>query len=163
MVMPVSTHPSLPAFLLCLVASLSAAEKTEGPVSILNGEAISLSDHLVPGKTVVFGFVSDYSPPCPCEPCLALGDPLKALHVGRDDVVVVKVDVNREGVTKVDWDSPVMRKFGLRRLPHFVVFGPDGKMVAEDNIRTTDSAGRDMVHEMLVALPRHQPRVAKGS
>jgi hypothetical protein len=56
-----------------------------------------------------------------------------------------------------------MRKFGLRRLPHFVVFGPDGKMVAEDNIRTTDSAGRDMVQEMLVALPGHQPRVAKGS
>ncbi len=161
--MPVSIHPCLPAFLLCLVASLSPAEKTQGPVSILNGEAISLAEYLVPGKTVIFGFVSDYSPPCPCEPYHTLGDPLEALHASRDDVVVVKVDVNREGVTKVDWDSPMMQKFGLRRLPHFVVFGPNGKLIAEDNIRTTEFAGRDMVHEMLVALPGHQTRVAKGS
>ena len=160
--MLVSTYPSLPAFLLCLVASLSAAEKTEGLVSITNGEAITLSDYLVPGKTVVFGFVSDYSPPCPCEPCHNLGDPLKALHANRDDVVVVKVDINREGVTKVDWNSPVMQKYGLRRLPHFVVFGPDGEVIAEDDVRSTESAGRDMVHEMLVALPGHQPLVAKS-
>lgn len=160
--MPASTYPSLPVFLLCLVASLSAAEKTEDLVFIPNGEAITLSDHLVPGKTVVFGFVSDYSPPCPCEPCHNLGDPLKALHVGREDVVVVKVDINREGVTKVDWNSPVAQKFGLRRLPHFVVFGPDGKVIAKDDDRSSESAGLDMVHEMLVALPGHQQLVAKG-
>lgn len=154
--MPASTHPLIPAFFCCLVASLCAAESKEGLVSLTNGDPIAVNDYLVPGKTVVFGFVSEYSPPCPCEPCHNLGDPFQALHEGREDVVVVKVDINRAGVTKIDWKSPVAQQFGLRRVPHFVVYGPDGKVIATDSGRIRKGAGRNFVHEMLVALPAHQ-------
>lgn len=154
--MPASTHPNVLALLILgLAASLSAAEKSDGPVAISNGESFSINDYLVPGKTVVFGFVSDYSPPCPCEPCYNLGDPLDALHNGREDIVVVEIDINREGVTKIDWGSPVSQQFGLRRVPHFIVYGPDGKVVAQDDDSIAAAEGRSMVHEMLVALPGH--------
>lgn len=154
--MPVSTHPKALALLMfALVAPLSAAEKNEGPVAIPHGESFSIGDYLVPGKTVVFSFLSDYSPPCPCEPCYNLGDPLRALHASREDIVVVEIDINREGVTKIDWGSPVAQQFGLRRVPHFIVYGPDGNVLAEDDDRSDAAEGRTMVHEMLVALPGH--------
>lgn len=154
--MPASTHPKVLALvILSFAVSLSAAEKNEGPIAVTNGESFSIADFLVPGKTIIFSFISDFSPPCPCEPCAKLGDPLKALHASREDVVVVKVDINREGVTKIDWDSPVAMQFGLRRVPHFMVFGPNGELVAQDDDRTDEAPGRSMVHEMLVALPEH--------
>lgn len=154
--MPASTHPKALALLLfALAVPLAAAEKSEGPVAVSNGEAFNISDFLVPGKTVVFSFVSDYSPPCPCEPCGRLGDPLQALHMEREDVVVVKIDINREGVTKIDWASPVSQQFGLRRVPHFIVYGPDGRLVAQDDDRSDAAEGRSLVHEMLVTLPGH--------
>jgi alkyl hydroperoxide reductase subunit AhpC len=154
--MAASTHPQLLALLFATLAvSLSAAERAADPVVIANGEPFSVQDYLVPGKMVVFGFVSDFSPPCPCKPCHDLGDPFKALHEAREDVVVVKVDINREGVTKIDWSSPVAQQYGLRRLPHFIVYGPDGEVLAEDDDSSDAAPGRDMVHDMLVALPAH--------
>ncbi len=154
--MPASTYPKVLALvLLSFAVSLSAAEKNEGPVAVSNGESFSIADFLVPGKTVIFAFVSDFSPPCPCEPCHNLGDPFKALHSSREDVVVIKVDIDREGVTKIDWDSPVAMQYGLRRLPHFIVYGPHGELMAQDDDRSDAADGRNLVHEMLVALPAH--------
>jgi hypothetical protein len=34
-------------------------------------------------------------------------------------------------VKGIDWQSPVAKEFGLESIPHFKVFGPDGKMKAE--------------------------------
>ena len=33
---------------------------------------------------------------------------------------------------KIDWDSPVAREFGLQSIPRFKIYGPDGKLMAED-------------------------------
>ncbi|GAB5560342.1 MAG: hypothetical protein SynsKO_19890 [Synoicihabitans sp.] len=154
--MPASTHPILPALLLCLVTSAFAAEKTEGVISVSHGEKIDVAEYLAPGKTVIFSFLSEFSPPCPCEPCDKLGDPLSALQAARADLIVVKVDIDRAGQTQIDWNSPVAQQFGLRRVPHFLVYGPDGAMIAADDSRSTSAAaGRDMVHAMLMELPLH--------
>ena len=82
-------------------------------------------------------------------------DPLRVLAAAHDDLVVVKVDVNREGITQIDWNSPVSMQFGLRRLPHFVVYGPDGRIVAQDDQRSADAPALEMVHAMLMELPEH--------
>ncbi len=44
---------------------------------------------------------------------------------------MVKVDINRPGVKGIDWQSPVARQFSLESIPHFKVYGPDGKLQAE--------------------------------
>jgi hypothetical protein len=45
---------------------------------------------------------------------------------------VVKVDINRPGVKKIDWDSPVAKQYGMGSIPRFKIYGPDGKLIAED-------------------------------
>ena len=45
--------------------------------------------------------------------------------------MVVKVDINRPDVRGIDWGSPVAKQYGMQSIPHFKVFGPDGKLQAE--------------------------------
>ncbi len=153
--MPASTRPNLLSLLTCIAAlPLAGADKSSGGVvATPPGERLQFEDYLEPGKTVIFGFVSDFCPPYPCPIRGKMEDPLGVLAAARDDLVVVKVDVNREGITQIDWNSPVSMQFGLRRLPHFVVYGPDGRIVAQDDQRSADTSGFDMVFAMLMELP----------
>jgi thiol-disulfide isomerase/thioredoxin len=139
---------------LCLLSSAALAapvhEKQPEPLRIALGAEVSLADYLVPGKTVVFDFTSKF-----CGPCRAYDQPLHDLHAQRADIVVIKVDINRPDVSGIDWQSPVARQFDLHSIPHFKVYSPEGKLLAEDRIvfgpdgrpdRTlSSSAGRRMV------------------
>jgi thiol-disulfide isomerase/thioredoxin len=119
-------------------ATASAKEKPAKPLHVSRGTPVSLADLCIPGKTMVFDFYSDY-----CGPCVQVAPALAALHEKRDDIVVVKVDINRPGIKGIDWKSPVAQQYGLRSIPHFKVYGPDGKLLAED--RPPQSAARRMV------------------
>jgi thiol-disulfide isomerase/thioredoxin len=154
--MPLSTLLRAPILLALAVASLSAADPSAQPITISNGDLINVSEHLVPGKTVVFGFFSEFSAPCPCEPCSSMGDPLAKLQQERDDLVVVMVNVDRAEASGIDWNSPVAQQFSLRRLPHFKIFGPDGALVAQDDQKTDESPALVRVHKMVEALAAHQ-------
>lgn len=158
--MPVSTLPRQLAALFFALASWACAADRDGPVCISHGEQINLAEHLVPGKTVIVAFYSEFSPGCPCERCHRLGNPLEALAAARDDVAVVMVDINRPGVTRIDWNSPVAMQFSLRSLPSFKVFGPDGKLVSEDDPQNHEASARDLVHSMIEALPAHGTAMA---
>jgi len=139
---------------LCLLSSVLHAapvhDKQSEPLHISQGREIALADYLVPGKTVVFDFTSQY-----CGPCRAYSQPLTELHAKRADIVVVKVDINRPDVTGIDWKSPVARQYDLHSIPHFKVYGADGKLLGEDKIvfgpdgrpdrALSSSAGRRLV------------------
>ena len=92
----------------------------------LGGQEIKLSDYTVPGKTTIFDFHSEF-----CPPCRAIAPLVKKLHEARSDLAVVEVDINRPGLKAIDWESPVAKEFQLDSIPHFKVFGPDGKLLAE--------------------------------
>jgi thiol-disulfide isomerase/thioredoxin len=100
--------------------------KGDKPIHISHGDEVKLADYLVTGKTTVFDFYSEY-----CGPCRAIGPRLEKLHETRADIAVVKVDINRPDTKGIDWQSPVAREFGLESIPHFKVYGPDGKLRAE--------------------------------
>lgn len=93
---------------------------------ISHGEQVELTDYLVEGKTVLFDFFSKY-----CPPCVQIAPALEQLANQRDDIVLVKVDINRPDVQGIDWQSPVARQYGIRGIPHFRIYGPDGEMQAE--------------------------------
>ena len=117
--------------LLCSVGvSLAFAEgartKAEKPERIAHGAEVTITDYLVPGKTVIFDFTSEY-----CPPCRMVSPKLDKLHATREDIVVVKVDINRPEHKRIDWQSPVARQYALNSVPSFKVYGPDGKLVAE--------------------------------
>jgi thiol-disulfide isomerase/thioredoxin len=118
----------LAALLAIPLAAFAADNQTKGPkpAHISQGKEVKLADYLVPGKTTVFDFYSEY-----CPPCRAIAPRLEELHMTRDDIVVVKVDINRPGVKGIDWQSPVARQYKLQSIPHFKVYDPDGKLQAE--------------------------------
>ena len=108
------------------------AAKPAKPLHISKGTPVKLTDYLVPGKTTIFDFYSDF-----CPPCVQVAPALEKLHRTRDDIVVVKVDINRPGVKKIDWSSPVAKQYELQSVPHFKVYGPDGKLKAEGKSAST--------------------------
>jgi thiol-disulfide isomerase/thioredoxin len=120
----------LAALLLCgapvLLCAGGVHEKQIKPLVISNGQKVALSDYLVPGKTTVFDFYSEY-----CPTCRVIAPDMEKLNSSRDDVAVVLVNVNRPGVKMIDWQSPVVKQYALPSTPQLKVFGPDGKLVAE--------------------------------
>lgn len=141
--------------LLALAFTACGRRAAVDPRHISLGEEVVLSAHLVPGKITVFDFTSKY-----CPPCQAYNQPLALLQAQRADIAVIKVDINRPGVRGIDWDSPVVRQYQLRSIPHFKVYGPDGRLIAEDklvvgpdgNLVSRDPAARLMVDRWINAL-----------
>jgi thioredoxin 1 len=102
---------------------LTACGKQGGDGSAIgHGEEVNLDEHVVTGKTTIVDFYSEF-----CPPCKALSPKLEALAEKRDDIALVKVDINRSGKQGIDWSSPVAKQFGLKSVPFLMVFGPDGK------------------------------------
>lgn len=108
------------------VAAGGPPEKGPRPLTISHGERVNLADYLVPGKTTVFDFYSEY-----CPTCRSIAPDMAKLHASRDDIAVVMVDINRPGVNGIDWKSPVAKQYDLPSTPQLKVYGPDGKMRAE--------------------------------
>jgi len=105
---------------------INAAEK-QGQVTVISqGQKVTLADNLVAGKITVFDFTSKY-----CPPCMLLSPALDKLHQKRADLAVVKVDINRPDVKRIDWQSPVAQQFKLRSIPHIKIYGADGKLISE--------------------------------
>jgi prepilin-type processing-associated H-X9-DG protein len=102
----------------------------EGPTAagktISHGEEVNLEDHVVAGKITIFDFYSDY-----CPPCGRISPKLEELAGRRDDIAVLKVDINRPGKRGIDWQSPVARQFSLRSIPHFIIYDANGRVMAE--------------------------------
>lgn len=102
------------------------------------GEEINIENLVLPGKITIFDFYSDY-----CPPCRKVSPLLEQLDEKREDLVVKKIDINRKGVNGIDWNSPVARQYGLRSIPHFVIYNESGKRTHE---------GREAMQQVLTWL-----------
>jgi thiol-disulfide isomerase/thioredoxin len=131
-----------PVLALILIAGFAVARADDAPALntrgpeprtvSLGGQELKLADYAVPGKTTIFDFYSEF-----CPPCRAIAPLVKKLHEARADLAVVEIDINRPGLKAIDWESPIAKEFQLDSIPHFKVFGPDGKLLAEgDDART---------------------------
>ena len=110
------------------VTSGASAGKSATPARISHGQEVNLQDYVVPGKTTIFDFTSEY-----CPPCRAIAPHLHKLHASRADIVVVEIDLNRPGIHGIDWGSPVAKQYGMNSIPAFKVYGPNGQLQAEGN------------------------------
>ena len=107
-------------------AQQEQAADTDKPIRIAQGQRTEIADYLAEGQITVFDFMSDY-----CPPCVQIAPWLDRLHEERDDIQVVKVDVNRPGKEGIDWTSPVLQQYGIRSIPHFKIYGADGELMDE--------------------------------
>ncbi len=98
----------------------------EPEIVLAHGAPIELAKHLVKGQINIIDFYSQY-----CGPCRQISPHLRRLDEQRDDLTVIKVDINRPGVTGIDWGSPVARQFKLHSVPHFRVYDAQGRLLAD--------------------------------
>jgi len=92
------------------------------PSYMIHG-SVNLEEKLVNGKTNIVDFYSEY-----CPPCKQISPLLKKLDDKREDIAVIKIDINRRGVRGIDWQSPAARQFKLKSIPHFIIVSPSGKI-----------------------------------
>jgi len=113
----------VPTLLLAALAAAAMAKAATGAADvklISQGREVTLEDHLVPGKLVVFDFFAEW-----CAPCRYVTPLLERLAEQHPDRLALRtIDV-------IDWSSPVARQHGLSAIPHLVLFGPDGTRLAE--------------------------------
>lgn len=92
------------------------------PSYMIHG-SINLEKKIVKGKTNIVDFYSEYS-----STCRDIAPLLKELDEKREDIAVIKIDINRRGVRTIDWQSPIARQFRLKSIPHFVIVTPSGRL-----------------------------------
>lgn len=104
------------------------------------GQTFNVTEYLVKGKTNLVEFTS---PACPS--CKAMNPLLAKLAEKNPDMVLSQLVVDRpNAATGIDWQSPLCRQYELRSVPHFKIYDPSGKLVAEGE------PARKMVAKMLV-------------
>jgi len=112
--------------LLLSATGVSAGEEYAKVINADNpGMTIDITGYVEKGKITIFDFYSKY-----CGPCMRLAPYLEELDKKCDDIVVCKVDMNRKNVRGIDWQSPLAKQYKLRSVPHFIIYGKDGKIMA---------------------------------
>jgi thiol-disulfide isomerase/thioredoxin len=95
------------------------------PSYMIDG-SVNLEKRIVKGRTNIIDFYSEY-----CPLCKRIAPFLKKLDARREDIAVIRIDINRTGVGGIDWDSPLAKQFRLKSVPYFIVISPWGKFICE--------------------------------
>jgi thiol-disulfide isomerase/thioredoxin len=90
------------------------------------GQKVDLKSVLTPGRTNIVDFFSKY-----CPPCMRISPKLEELGKTRNDLRIVKLDINRPDIKGIDWGSPLAQQYGLQSIPHFKIFDPKGNLLKE--------------------------------
>jgi thiol-disulfide isomerase/thioredoxin len=90
------------------------------------GQPLDVKSLLVQGKTTLIDF---HSPFCP--PCVQLAPIMANLAAKRPDLAIKKVNINRPQVNGIDWQSPLAQQYQIRQVPYFMIFSPQGQLVAQ--------------------------------
>ena len=102
------------------------------------GEALEIRSLLSRDRTTVIDFYSPY-----CYPCVQMTPILEKLAAAMPEVMFVRVNINRPAVRGIDWKSPLVQQYRIKSVPHFMIFNPQEKLVAEG------TAARQMIRGWL--------------
>ena len=118
------------AIVLPFACNAEKKQKVDKESLIVNsgnpGEEMDITKHLIKGKINIVDFYSEF-----CPPCVRVSPYLIELNTKRDDIVVLKVDINRPGKNRIDWKSPLAAQYKLRSIPHFKIYDENGKKILE--------------------------------
>jgi len=115
-----------------------AALQTEKIRIVSNGgQQVDLPSLMVPGKITIVDFYAEW-----CGPCRRISPQLEQLAKTDPDVTLLKIDI-------VNWNTPVIRQFGIQSVPNMRVFDRTGKQLG------------DATHDVRLMMQRVEQ--AKGS
>jgi thiol-disulfide isomerase/thioredoxin len=111
---------------LAVVSSVAGAGALADANRSNPGQSLDVKSLLVQGKTTLIDF---HSPFCP--PCVQLAPIMAKLAAKRPDLAIRKVNINRPQVNGIDWQSPLAQQYQIRQVPYFMIFSPQGELVAQ--------------------------------
>jgi thiol-disulfide isomerase/thioredoxin len=113
--------------ILLIIVAMPIACNSDAIVNANNpGEKLDITKYLVKGKINIVDFYSEF-----CPPCKKISPLLSKLDKKRDDIVVIKIDINRKGIKGIDWRSPLAKQYELRSIPHFKIYDGEGNKLSE--------------------------------
>jgi hypothetical protein len=56
---------------------------------------------------------------------------MEKLAARMPEIAFVKLNINRPQVQGIDWRSPLAQQYRLKSVPYFMIFNPQGKVVAK--------------------------------
>ena len=120
-------------------ARAKAAELQKERIRIVSngGQEVDLPSLMVPGKITLVDFYAEW-----CGPCRQISPQLEQLAKTDPDVTLLKIDI-------VNWNTPVIRQFGIQSVPNVRVFDRTGKQLG------------DATHDVSLVMKRVEQ--AKGS
>ena len=120
-------------------ARAKAAELQKERIRIVSdgGQEVDLSSLMAPGKITIVDFYAEW-----CGPCRRISPQLEQMAKTDPDVTLLKIDI-------VNWNTPVIRQFGIQSVPNMRVFDRTGKQLG------------DATHDVRLMMQRVEQ--AKGS
>src|SRR5438034_5500277 len=120
-------------------ARAKAAELQKERIRIVSngGQQVDLPSLMAPGKITIVDFYAEW-----CGPCRRISPQLEQLAKTDPDVILLKIDV-------VNWNTPVIRQFGITSVPNMRVLDRSGKQLG------------DATHDVTLMMQRVEQ--AKGS
>ena len=120
-------------------ARAKAAELQKERIRIVSdgGQEVDLPSLMAPGKITIVDFYAEW-----CGPCRRISPQLEQLAKTDPDVTLLKIDI-------VNWNTPVIRQFGIQSVPNMRVFDRTGKQLG------------DATHDVRLMMQRVEQ--AKGS
>jgi thiol-disulfide isomerase/thioredoxin len=90
------------------------------------GETLEIKSLLSRDRTTIIDFYSPY-----CYPCVQMVPILEKLATRLPEVMFVRLNINRPEVKGIDWQSPLVQQYRIKSVPYFMIFNPQGELVAE--------------------------------
>ena len=120
-------------------ARAKAAELQKERIRIVSdgGQEVDLPSLMAPGKITIVDFYAEW-----CGPCRRISPQLEKLAKTDPDVFLLKIDI-------VNWNTPIIRQFGIESVPNMRVFDRTGKQLG------------DATHDLNLVMKRVEQ--AKGS
>lgn len=77
---------------------------------------------VVPGKTTLVEYFSDH-----CSACSKTRPFLESVASSRGDLAVRLLNIDRPGMTEIDFESPLAYQAGLHSVPYYEIYDSNGK------------------------------------
>lgn len=90
------------------------------------GAELDLSKMVASGKITIFVFSSSH-----CPACQKMDPFMDQLAANRPDLAIRKLMIDRPGVNKIDFDSPLAKLAKLEAVPAFMIYDKDARLVAQ--------------------------------
>jgi len=113
-----------------MVAFGYSEKSSKNEIEIGFGKEVDVNKYIKKGKINIIDFYSHF-----CPPCMEMAPMLKKLSEEKEDIYLIKVNINRKDVNGIDWKSPVAAQYKLRSIPNLWYVKKDGSILKADDAR----------------------------